>query len=222
MKVRCSQLGKIMTKPRLKSEVLSQTTKTYIQELVLQEKYGIYKEFWSRYTDKGNQVEDEAINLAMDTLEVGFIYKNEESFSNDWITGTPDVNTDILLDVKSSWDATTFPFFEDELSNKDYFYQLQGYMWLTGKQTSFLCYCLINTPFEIVEDEVRREHWKQQSIDESQDIRDFVEAKHNFDHIPKEKRIKTFVIERDENVIEEIKTRIELCREYYNQLIETI
>ena len=222
MKVRCSQLGKIMTKPRLKSEVLSQTTKTYIQELVLQEKYGIYKEFWSRYTDKGNTVEDEAINLAMDTLEVGFIYKNEESFSNEWIKGTPDVNTDILLDVKSSWDATTFPFFEDELPNKDYFYQLQGYMWLTGKQSSFLCYCLINTPFEIVEDEVRLEHWKQQSIDESEEIRDFVEAKHNFDHIPKEKRIKTFVIERDETVIEEIKTRIELCREYYNKLIETI
>ena len=222
MKVRCSQLGKIMTKPRLKSEVLSQTTKTYIQELVLQEKYGIYKEFWSRYTDKGNQVEDEAINLAMDVLEVGFIYKNEESFSNDWINGTPDVNTEILLDVKSSWDATTFPFFEDELPNKDYFYQLQGYMWLTGKTQALLCYCLINTPFEIVEDEVRREHWKQQSIDESQEIRDFVEAKHNFDHIPKEKRIKTFVIERDETVIEEIKTRIKLCREYYNKLIETI
>ena len=222
MKVRCSQLGKIMTKPRLKSEVLSQTTKTYIQELVLQEKYGIYKEFWSRYTDKGNAVEDEAINLAMDTLEVGFIYKNEESFSNDWIKGTPDVNTEILLDVKSSWDATTFPFFEDEIPNKEYYFQLQGYLWLTGKTQALLCYCLINTPFEIVEDEVRREHWKQQSIDESQEIRDFVEAKHNFDHIPKEKRIKTFVIERDETVIEEIKTRIELCREYYNKLIETI
>ena len=222
MKVRCSQLGKVMTRPRLKIEVLSQTTKTYIQELVLQEKYGIYKEFWSRYTDKGNQVEDEAINLAMDTLEVGFIYKNEESFSNDWIKGTPDVNTEILLDVKSSWDATTFPFFEDEIPNKEYYFQLQGYLWLTGKTQALLCYCLINTPFEIVEDEVRREHWKQQSIDESQEIRDFVEAKHNFDHIPKEKRIKTFVIERDETVIEEIKTRIELCREYYNKLIETI
>jgi len=222
MKVRCSQLGKIMTKPRLKSEVLSQTTKTYIQELVLQEKYGIYKEFWSRYTDKGNAVEDEAINLAMDTLDVGFIYKNEEHFSNDWITGTPDVNTDILLDVKSSWDATTFPFFEDEIPNKEYYFQLQGYLWLTNKTQALLCYCLINTPFEIVEDEVRREHWKQQLIDESQDIRDFVEAKHNFDHIPAKKRIKTFVIDRDESVIEEIKTRIELCREYYNQLIETI
>ena len=222
MKVRCSALGKIMTNPRSSSEVLSQTARTYVQDLVLESKYGIRKEFWSRYTDKGNQVEDKAINLAMDVLNLEFIYKNEEHFSNDWITGTPDVNTSILLDVKSSWDATTFPFFEDKIPNKDYFYQLQGYMWLTGKETSLLCYCLINTPFEILEDEIRREHWKQHSIDESPEIRKFVESKHNFSHIPKERRVKTFVIDRDETVIEEMKTRIELCREYYNQLMETI
>ena len=222
MKVRCSALGKIMTNPRSSSEVLSQTAKTYVQDLVLESKYGIRKEFWSRYTDKGNQVEDKAINLAMDVLNLEFIYKNEEYFANDWITGTPDVNTSILLDVKSSWDATTFPFFEDKIPNKDYFYQLQGYMWLTGKETSLLCYCLVNTPFEILEDEIRREHWKQHSIEENPEIRKFVESKHNFTHIPKERRIKTFVIERDEAVIEEIKTRIELCREYYNQLMETI
>lgn len=222
MKVRCSQLGKIMTKPRLKSEVLSQTAKTYIKDIVLESKYGIQKEFTSKYTDKGNKVEEDAINLAMDVLDLGFIYKNEEHLSNDWITGTPDVNTDILLDVKSSWDATTFPFFEEEIPTKDYFYQLQGYLWLTNKTEALLCYCLVNTPFEIVEDEVRREHWKQYVIDESQDIRDFVESKHKFDHIPKEKRLKTFIVKRDDTIIEEIKTQIELCREYYNKLIETI
>jgi hypothetical protein len=41
-------------------------------------------------------------------------------------------------------------------------------------------------------------------------------------HIPKEKRVKTHVIKRDEKVIEAIKTRIEECREYYNNLIEVI
>ena len=222
MKVRCSQIGKIMTKPRVKSEVLSQTAKTYIKDIVLESKYGIQKEFTSKYTDKGNKVEEDAINLAMDVLNLGFIYKNEEHFSNDWITGTPDVNTDVLLDVKSSWDATTFPFFEEEIPTKDYFFQLQGYLWLTNKTEALLCYCLVNTPFEIVEDEVRREHWKQYAIDESQEIRDFVESKHKFDHIPKERRLKTFVVKRDDQLIEEIKAQIELCRDYYNKLMETI
>jgi hypothetical protein len=219
MKIRSSAIGKIMTNPKTKGESLSQTTKTYLQELAVQEVYNIRKEFSSRYTDKGNEVEELSIALCNDVLGLGFIYKNEEHFSNDWITGTPDVNTnEILLDVKSSWDATTFPFFDTELKNKDYFYQLQGYLWLTNKTEALLCYCLIDTPLQIVEDEIRREHWKASLIEESLDLRAFVQAKHTFGHIPKEKRIKTFRIAKDDEVIEAIKTRIEECREYYNEL----
>jgi hypothetical protein len=223
MKIRSSAIGKIMTNPKTKGESLSQTTKTYLQELAVQEVYGIRKEFSSRYTDKGNEVEELSIALCNDVLGLGFIYKNEEHFSNDWITGTPDVNTnEILLDVKSSWDATTFPFFDTELKNKDYFYQLQGYLWLTNKTEALLCYCLIDTPLQIVEDEIRREHWKASLIEESLDLRAFVQAKHTFGHIPKEKRIKTFRIAKDDEVIEAIKTRIEECREYYNNLIQIL
>ena len=223
MKIRSSAIGKIMTNPKTKGESLSQTTKTYLQELAVQEVYNIRKEFSSRYTDKGNEVEELSIALCNDVLNLGFIYKNEEHFSNDWITGTPDVNTnEILLDVKSSWDATTFPFFDTELKNKDYFYQLQGYMWLTDKEECLLCYCLIDTPLQIVEDEIRREHWKASLIEESLDLRAFVQAKHTFGHIPKEKRVKTFRIAKDDEVIEAIKTRIEECREYYNNLIQIL
>jgi hypothetical protein len=223
MKIRCSSIGKIMTNPKTKGETLSQTTKTYLQELAVQEVYGIRKEFSSRYTDKGNEVEELSIALCNDVLNLGFIYKNEEHYSNEWISGTPDVNTnEILLDVKSSWDATTFPFFDTELKNKDYFYQLQGYMWLTEKQESLLCYCLIDTPLQIVEDEIRREHWKASLIEESLDLRAFVQAKHTFGHIPKEKRVKTFIIQKDDVIIENIKTRIEECREYYNNLIQIL
>lgn len=223
MKIRASQIGKLMTSPKTKGEVLSQTTKTYIKELVIEHKYGIKKEFWSRYTDKGNECEDEGINLCMDVLELPFIYKNDENLENNWITGTPDVNTDtILLDVKCSWDATTFPFFESEVPNKDYYYQLQGYMWLSGKDEALLCYCLVDTPIDIVEDEVRREHWRQKAIDENLDIRDFVQRKHTFGHIPKEKRLKVFKIAKDEEIIEKIKERIELAREYYNELYEMV
>ena len=224
MKIRCSQIGKIMTNPRTKGERLSLTTKSYILELAIQEKYGIQKEFWSRYTDKGIEVEDEAIKLVGEVLNVGFIYKNEERITNEYITGVPDVNTDVLIDVKSSWDAFTFfeKVVEDELKNKDYYYQLQGYMWLTDKQEALLCYCLIDTPLQIVEDEIRREHWKQNLISESDDVRAFIEDKHTFMHIPKEKRVKTHVVKQDDEVIEAIKTRIEECREYYNNLIKLI
>lgn len=218
-KVRCSALGKVMTSPRSKSEILSQTAKTYVEEQVLLAKYGIVKTFNSRYTDKGNLVEDESIKLASEVLELGFILKNDEHFSNDWVTGTPDVNTaNYVLDVKSSWDATTFPFFATEIPTKDYYYQLQGYMWLTGKQKSLLVYCLVNTPLDMVQDEIRRAHWNANLLEESLDLIDEVQKRHNFDHIPDNRRVKVFEVERDDDVIEQIKERVELCREYYETL----
>jgi hypothetical protein len=95
-------------------------------------------------------------------------------------------------------------------------------MWLTGKQESILAYCLINTPFQMVEDEIRRAHWKFNLIEENTELRKEVESKHIFDHIPEHKRVKYWFIRRDEAVIEKIKERVELCREYYNLLMKTI
>ena len=221
LKIRCSALGKIMTNARSKSEVLSKTCKSYLQELAIEEMYGIKKEFSSRYTDKGIEVERTSIDLVQDNCDFGFMYKNEEHFENDFLTGTPDVNTDnILLDVKSSYDATTFPWFEEEIPNKDYYYQLQGYMALCNKRKSVLAYCLVNTPYQIVEDEVRRAHWKEHLIDESEELRADVEARHNFDHIPPEKRIKTFEVRYDKEVVKAIYERIKECRKYYETLIQ--
>ena len=221
LKIRCSAIGKIMTNSRSKSEVLSKTCKSYLQELAIEEMYGIKKEFSSRYTDKGIAVERNSIDLIQLVSDFGFMYKNEEHFENDFLTGTPDVNTDnILLDVKSSYDATTFPWFEEEIPNKDYYYQLQGYMALCNKRKSVLAYCLVNTPFQIVEDEVRRAHWKEHLIDESEELRADVEARHNFDHIPPEKRIKTFEVRYDKEVIKAIYERIKECRKYYETLIQ--
>ena len=219
MRIRCSALGKIMTSPRTKGELLSETAKSYVQDLFKEKELGISKEFWSRYTDKGLQMEDEAIEFASQVLGWDFVVKNTERFNNDWITGEPDVITkDLLADIKCSWDGTTFPLFDTELKNKDYFWQMQGYMFLTSLERTELVYCLMNTPHEIVEDEVRRAHWKANLIDEDLGLREAVQSQHNFNHIPNNLRIKRFIIEKDEEAIDKIKEKVELAREYYEQL----
>lgn len=232
MKIRASQIGRIMSEPRSKSEVLSQTAKSYIEELVLEDVYGIRKDFTSRYTDKGNMVEDESIQLAADVLDLEFIVKNEEYFENDFIKGTPDVITSkFVLDVKSSYSANTFPFFQSEIPNKDYLYQLQGYMWLTGVDNAILAYCLTNTPDVILNDEVRRLIWKldtdpqfadMDSLEKESYAWEEVLAVHNIDRIEKKNRVKAFLIEKDEAVIEKIKEKVYICREYYNQLVNNL
>ena len=219
MKIRCSAIGKLMSTPRTKGEVLSETAKTYIQDLFKEKELGIAREFWSRYTDKGLQMEDEAIDFTGQVLGWDFVVKNEQGYENDYITGTPDVITKYLLaDIKCSWDGTTFPLFDTELKNKDYYWQLQGYMWLTGLDQAELVYCLMDTPHQIVEDEVRRAHWKANLIDEDLDLREAVQSQHTFDHLPNNLRVKRFIIRKDEEAIEKIKEKVELAREYYEQL----
>lgn len=219
MKIRCSAIGKLMSTPRTKGETLSETAKTYIQDLFKEKELGIAREFWSRYTDKGIQMEDEAIDFAGQVLGWDFVVKNEQGYENDWINGTPDVITnDLLADIKCSWDGNTFPLFDTELKNKDYYWQLQGYMWLTGLDQAELVYCLMDTPHQIVEDEVRRAHWKAGLIDEDLDLREAVQSQHTFDHLPNNLRVKRFIIRKDEEAIEKIKEKVELAREYYEQL----
>lgn len=225
MIVRCSAIGKIMTSPRSKGEVLSQTTKSYIKELVLEHKYGIRKEINSRYLDKGNMVENESIELTERVLDLDFIVKNETYFENEFICGTPDIIMgDTIIDVKSSWSAHTFPFFDedDKLPNKDYFYQLQGYMALTGATKGMVVYCLINTPEEIVLDEIRRTSWSRHELDVTEETEAEVRQQHEFDHIPEVNRVKAYYIERDEEVIKAIYDRVNECKIYYDRLWQKI
>jgi hypothetical protein len=214
-----------MTNARSKSEVLSKTCKSYIQDLVIEEVFGRKKEFSSRYTQKGIEQERESIDLVQDNCDFGFLYKNEEHFENDYLTGTPDVNTDsVLLDVKSNWDLFTYKdhLFSDELQNKDYIYQMQGYMALTGKRKSYLIYCLPNTPDDMIEDEVRRAHWNHKYIDENDELRLHVEHNHIYDDINSKLRIKSFIVRYDKDIVKKIYERVEQCREYYESLIQRI
>ena len=206
MKIRCSSLGKIMTSPKSKGEVLSQTAKTYLKELAIEEKFGIRKEFSSRYTDKGNIQEDTAIEMASKVLNLPFALKNTEYFENEFIKGTPDlILEDEIIDIKCSWDGTTFPWFEDELPNKDYYWQLVGYCWLTRRTKARVVYCLVDTPEDIVQDEIRRTSWKKFEIDVTEETETEVRAKHEFSHISENKRVRTYLVELTDEDIAKVK-----------------
>jgi len=223
MKIRCSALGKIMTNSKSKGEVLSQTAKTYLKELALEEKFGIKKEISSKHTDKGIQQEDLAIEMASQVLNLPFALKNTEYFENEFIKGTPDlILEDEIIDIKCSWDGTTFPWFEDELPNKDYFWQMIGYCWLTGRSKARVVYCLVDTPEDIVQDEIRRTSWKKFEIDVTEETETEVRAKHEFSHISENKRVRAFQVELNESNIEQIKEKLLHAREYYNDLINKL
>ena len=196
-KIRASAAGKLMTKPRNKKDTISQTTLTYVKEWVIEQLYGIKKDFSSKYTEKGNKVEDEAINKAIEWLDIPFALKNEKYFEDEYFCGTPDlILEDEVLDIKCPFDAFTFPLFETEIPNKDYAAQLQVYMHLTGKKKARLVYVLMNTPQEV-------DKWG---------------PTYDYTNTPKELRIKTFSLDYDPSVIEHLQNQVTEINKYIETL----
>jgi hypothetical protein len=189
-KIRASAGGKLMTEPRAKSETLSETTKSYLKEWAISQMFGVKNEIKSKYTERGLQDEDKAIDLMMTVLDLPFTIKNEQSFENDYFCGTPDLIVgDTVYDAKCVWSCFTFPIFEKELQNKDYFYQLQIYMHLTGCKKAVLSYVLLDN--------------------------DVIGHKYEVDS---KQRVKTFEFEYNPEVIEKLKDKVILSREFLKQL----
>ena len=199
---------------------LSSGAMSYIRELWLEREWGVKQQIDNNYTKKGNEVEDLSIELVETTMDLGRLYKNDEYFKNNYVHGTPDVITDTcIIDVKSSWSASTFPFFDTELKNKNYEWQLKAYMWLTNIHKSYLSYCLVPTPEMLVLDEMRRLSWKRgEGGDVSEEVEQEVRAIHDLSNIPIWERVKSFEVNLTSSDIVKMKEKINLARGYYDSL----
>lgn len=224
IKIRCSSLGYVMTEPRTKSETLSETCKGHLADIMVRAKYNRQNDIFNRYTTKGLMVEEDSITL-YSRLTKKFYRKNEEQLVNDWISGTPDLYegdsidaASIVHDIKSSWDIFTFFRQHEAALNKQYYWQMQGYMMLTGAKEARLAYCLINTPNILLMDEMRKLAYKMgAATEESEEYKKACEElthSMTYDDIPLKERCIIQTIQRDEEAIERIKIRVGQCRDY--------
>lgn len=219
-KIRCSQIGSIMTMPRNKSDLISKTTQSFLEVWIKEQVYNRTKEFSSKYTEKGKECENIAIEFASKKLDIGMIFKNDKQFSNDYLTGEPDIILhDEVIDIKTSWDCFTFPLLDTECPNSNYYWQLQGYMALTGKQKARLVYVLIDTPRHLIDDEIRRQSWKMGFIDIPMEFEMEIINKMTYTEIPDDLKIKVFEIPRNAADIELIYQQVNKCREYIDSII---
>lgn len=230
---RASMIGNLMANDRTGKNI-GETAMKEIQKIVLFDKYGIETDISSKYIDKGIQNEKIGVQMAIDVLDWFDVDVNKPKirYTNEWITGEPDVDSNMICgDIKCSFDGTTFPWFATECPNKIYFYQMQSYMWLMERDHSFLVYTLTNHPDQMLLDETNRATWralsnpKYESLSQSeieQIMEQQMRSQFTFDHIPLEKRVKPFRIDRDDNVINAMKTRIEIIREIYSNFYKSI
>lgn len=227
-KIRASSASKIAG---LKG--LGETGKTYCKQWLKEQLYKRRTELKTKYTDKGNRTEEQGFTLMATELNLGMVYKNLSFFQSDNFCGTPDlIHNGIVYDNKASWDLSTFPMYEEEIPNKDYWWQLQVYMELTGCKKAILAYTLNDADRDLIEQSVK---WENDPEKIYKTIVNMVYTKDNFDkmvdefcplatsdyfiEIPDEERIKTYEFDYDAEAIVKLKERVIECRNYINSLI---
>jgi hypothetical protein len=202
---RCSALGKLMTEPKTKAEgPLSVGAKTAIREIAAQAIFGVDFEVGSKFLEKGNLVESEAINL-INGVRGLMLSKNTERRKNDWITGECDLfdaERNCGHDAKSAWSLQTFPLCIEDVASAQrslYEWQMRGYMMLWDCPAWEVNYCMVNTPEHLI-------GYEDQKL-------------HIVDHIDPRHRLTTWVIERDADKEQAIRQKVEHARAYLAQFL---
>jgi len=211
-----SSLKLLMTNSRTKSEPLSETAKGCLHEIYIEEVFSRRKTISSAAMKKGTAVETDSLEL-LQTVTGEVYFKNQETIENEYLIGTPDVidkKNNKIVDIKSSWDIWSYSRVTGDSALKDYAWQLKGYMWLTETRSSQLVYALVNTPEFIIDDELYKMSF---TLPPNTDMEQF-RPNFIFDDIPSEMRIKQFEVAYFEEDILELRSRLDLCREYLSTL----
>jgi len=226
--IRASSVGYLMSEPVTKADkeagVLSKTAQKHLLDVYISEKYNRRRDIQTKQMKKGIEVEQESIDLLSMYLKKPFV-KNTERFSNKYITGLPDIIDDGIIDIKSSYDLWTFlGNIPDKLDNL-YYWQMQSYMWLTGKTKATIAYCLVNTPNNIIQQE---KYYLLKKLDViSEESPEFVkeamklELNMKFDDIAMNERILMFDVSRSEDDILRIEQKVEKARLFLQDIENT-
>lgn len=207
MKWRPSSIGKLMTKPRSKSEELSETAKSYIKSLAKQHFYGYDIELNNKYISKGLIQEQDSINL-INAVRFTDYKKHTGRVETELMSGECDILLDdLIIDVKTSWSIETFPATKEDAEDSAYEWQGRGYMHLYDRDSFEVIHCMVST-------DPTGEHnllspWDNLSL-------------HRVDHIDPAKRITVVRYQRDLELELDMLTKLRYASEYYAQVMNEL
>jgi len=228
-KARASQLGKLMTEPKTKKAKeageLSETAKSYLDEVALEKVYGRERpELRTKEIRKGVEVEEQAITALQEVLggDHGFLTKNEDRMEDDHFTGIPDLLTkDSVFDTKAPWDLLTFHKAEPPIkptgSFTGYYWQLQAYMALTGREWACLAYCFVDTPEDLVEGDAMKMRFNYPLGEEDPEFQkdaDRLRMMHSTEGFTTTDLVKLYWVQRDDEAIDRARNKVGSANEY--------
>lgn len=184
---------------------LSAGAKTYLRTWAREFLLDFHEVITSKYMDKGLIVENDAIALYNRRFFTNYV-KNTERRQNEYITGECDVWTgpplNEIIDTKSSWSRATFPMTAEEGADRDYEWQMRGYMWLWEAERAKVAYCLLDTPEELI-------RYEQRDL-------------HEVEHLPEHLRVTVVEYTRDRASEQKIMRKVTAARQFLAAHIDRI
>lgn len=222
-----------LAKMKKKKEVfldppLSEAAKNFLVEVYSRDRYNIRRAALNRQKPciaKGYFLEFEGLKLLSQIDKIQ--YKRSTDFKeDDYFYGVCDilcVEKEKVLDIKTSWNATTFMKNRKDsikLSPRAW-WQMQGYLHLHKLSSGQVCYVLVNTPKHLIDQEqaslFKRYTFGEIDRDKYDIEYEKLEALYNYDKIPKTRRVIRFDVEYSEEAIKKAVRKIELSRVWLNE-----
>lgn len=188
-----------------------------LAQIYTEETTGRKKDIKNDYIEKGLMTEEDSITMY--SLKSGTPYfKNKIRVGNGFINGEidfEDIDQDMTIDTKSSWDIFTFDGTVAKPLNPIYWWQGQGYMWLRNRKKHRIAYCLNNTPAKIISKLERQLKWDfEGNQEELEEAYAFIRDNHTYDDLPLDRKIRVYDVARDDEKIEALKSAIPHFRNY--------
>ncbi len=175
---------------------------------------------------KGQVAEVESINL-LSEIDGRQYVKNERRYVNKYLTGIPDVVYKVkgkkrVIDVKTCLDVVSFlENIEKELSWQ-YFFQLLSYLELVGAKEGEICFCLVNMPPEMIDQQIRKIRAKSflagNSDERTEEIVNEFKTSMYFDDIPIKRRVIRFKVKADPDLMRDVYERVQLARDWVRKI----
>jgi len=226
-KFRASSWGNLLTETKDKKG-LGVTCQKELLKIYNREVYGWDEDITTPAMEKGTIVQPESI-LMYSKVEGKFFTENTQELENEWFKGTPDVFLGYSIetasqvdDMKNSWSLKTFTSKMIDPIDNGHKAQLNVYFSLSGATTGNIVHTLISMPQEMFKQECDRLLWKMANKGQiaTEYAPEYLEAveqlkkQHLYDHIDQRERVFKQPIERDEELIEKMKAKVPIFRQW--------
>lgn len=184
-----------------KNKSLSAGAKTFLKTLAKEFLLGYHKVVDTKYMEKGIALEDTAIQFLNNQRFTNY-RKNTERRVSEFLTGECDIFVPgtKTIDIKVSWDLSTFPLLAEDAHDTMYEWQGRAYMKLWDVPEHEVVHVMLDTPDELIK-------WEQREL-------------HEVARIDPAMRVTSVTYKRDAGLERRLDDKCRVAHAYLMQLVE--